>query len=155
MKKYVSLAIVALMASSGLAMAQGFGGGGGRGGGAIEIEQDDVRAGRSGRNRDRGGAVEIEEDDNRRGRGGGREGIAVGEPRPDRGGRDWDRGRDYGQGRDWDRGRDFRRSRETVILRTLPPRYRFVEERGRRCRVVITQRQRPNGTIVSTERREC
>jgi hypothetical protein len=42
-----------------------------------------------------------------------------------------------------------------VILRTLPPRYRFVEERGRRCRVVITQRQRPNGTIVSTERREC
>jgi hypothetical protein len=43
MKKYVSLAIVALMASSGLAMAQGFGGGGGRGGGAIEIEQDDVR----------------------------------------------------------------------------------------------------------------
>ena len=143
MKKYVSIAIVALMASSGLAMAQGFGGGGGRGGGAIEIEQDDVRDGRDrGRNRDRGGAVEIEEDDNRRGRV-GREGIAVGEPRPDRGGRDWDRGRDYG------------RSRETVIFRTLPPRYRFVEQQGRRCRIVITQRQRPNGTIVSTERREC
>jgi hypothetical protein len=115
MKKYVSLAVLALMASSGLAMAQGFGG--------------------------RGGGVEIEEDDDRGGRGGraGRDGIAVGEPRPDRGGRDWDRGR----------------GRETVIIRTLPLQYRFVEERGRRCRIVITRRQRANGTIVSTERREC
>ncbi len=140
MKKYVSLAIVALMASSGFAMAQGFGGGG-RGGGAVEIEEDDNRGGRGGR----GGAIEIEEEDNRGGRGGrgGRDGIAVGEPRPDRGGRDWDRGRDYG------------RSRETVIIRTLAPQYRFVEERGRRCRIVITRKQRPNGTIVSTERREC
>ena len=117
MKKYVSLAILALMASSGLAMAQGFGG--------------------------RGGGVEIEEDDDRGGRGGraGRDGIAVGEPRPDRGGRDRDRGRDSG--------------REIIIIRTLPPLYRFVEERGRRCRIVITRRQRANGTIVSTERREC
>ncbi len=74
-----------------------------------------------------GGAVEIEEDDRR---GGG-------------GGRDWDRGRDYGRGR------------ETVIIRTLAPQYRFVEERGRRCRIVITRKQRANGTIVRTERREC
>ena len=115
MKKYVSLAVFALLASSGIAMAQGFGGG--RGG--VTIEEDDDRGGR------------------------GRDGIAVGEPRPDRGGRDWDRGRDYGQGR------------ETVIIRTLAPQYRFVEERGRRCRIVITRRQRANGTIVRTERREC
>src|SRR5215213_117244 len=109
MKKYVSLAVFALLASSGIAMAQGFGGG-------------------------RGGAT-IEEDEDRGGR--GRDGIAVGEPRPDRGGRDRDRGRDSG--------------RETIIIRTLPPLYRFVEERGRRCRIVITRRQRANGTIVRTE----
>ena len=144
MKKYLSLAIVALVASSGFAMAQGFGGGGGgggRGSGAVEIEEDDNRGGRGGRGAGRGGAVEVEEDDNRggRGRGGGRDGIAVGEPRPDRGGRDWDRGR----------------GRETVIIRTLPLQYRFVEERGRRCRIVITRKQRANGTIVRTERREC
>ena len=113
MKKYVSLAVFALLASSGIAMAQRFGGG--RGG--VTIEEDDDRGGR------------------------GRDGIAVGEPRPDRGGRDRDRGRDSG--------------RETIIIRTLPPLYRFVEERGRRCRIVITRRQRANGTIVRTERREC
>jgi hypothetical protein len=116
MKKYVSLAVLALLASSGIAVAQGFGGG--RGG--VTIEEDDDRSGRGGR---------------------GRDGIAVGEPRPDRGGRDRDRGRDSG--------------RETIIIRTLPPLYRFVEERGRRCRIVITRRQRANGTIVRTERREC
>ncbi len=73
-----------------------------------------------------GGAIEIEEDR--------------------RGGR---------RGRDWDRGRDYGRGRETVIIRTLAPQYRFVEERGRRCRIVITRKQRANGTIVTTERRKC
>src|SRR3990170_3208480 len=102
MKKYLFLATLALMASTGFAMAQGYGGGYGggssRGGGAVEIEENDYRGGR--------------------------------------GGRDWDQGRDYGQGR------------ETVIIRTLAPQYRFIEERGRRCRIVITRKQRANGTIV-------
>ena len=57
--------------------------------------------------------------------------------------------RDARDRRDWGRGR------ETVIIRTLAPEYRFVEERGRRCRIVITRKQRANGTIVRTERREC
>lgn len=74
-----------------------------------------------------GGAVEVKEYDRRGGRGD----------------RDWGRGRGYGRGR------------ETVIIRTLAPQYRFVEERGRRCRIVITRKQRANGTIVRTERREC
>jgi hypothetical protein len=45
MKKYVSLAVFALLASSGIAVAQGFGGGRGD----VTIEEDDDRGGRGGR----------------------------------------------------------------------------------------------------------
>ncbi len=121
MMKLVPLALAAILASTGLASAQYSGGGYDRGD-RYERGSSSYGGGYRG-----GGAVEIEEDDRRGGRGG----------------RDWDRGRDYGQGR------------ETVIIRTLAPQYRFVEERGRRCRIVITRKQRANGTIVRTERREC
>ena len=121
MVKLVPLALAAILASTGLASAQYSGGGYDRG------DRYERGGGYGGGGPRGGGAVVIEEDD-RRG---------------ERSGRDWDRGRDYGQG--W----------ETVIIRTLAPQYRFVEERGRRCRIVITQRQRANGAIVRTERREC
>jgi hypothetical protein len=42
-----------------------------------------------------------------------------------------------------------------VIIRTLSPQYRYFVEGGRRCRIIITRKQRANGTIVRTERREC
>lgn len=124
MMKLAPLALAAILASTALASAQYSGGGGSGYGGGPRDGGAGTGYGGGGRS---GGAVVIEEDDRR----------------DRRGGRDWDRGRDYGQGR------------ETVIIRTLAPEYRFVEERGRRCRIVITRKQRANGTIVRTERREC
>jgi hypothetical protein len=84
--------------------------------------------------------------------------IAVGEPRPDRGGRDWDRGRDHD--RDWDRDRlrdrDWRSDRGGVVfVRTMAPRYRTVMMEGRPCRITITTRVRANGTRVTSEKRSC